>query len=75
MGARNHVLELRWESRSPMGRNNFEVRGTHCKVWRLSAMSYTKTAEPINLPFGLWTQVGGGSTIQSFARWRQGALM
>ena len=33
-------------------------------------------AEPINLPFGLWTRVGLGCTNSIvFARWRQCALM
>jgi len=41
----------------PTGRGNFGDRGAHCKVWGLSAMSCAKTAELIDLPFGLWTLV------------------
>ena len=41
----------------PMGRGNFGYRGAHCKVQGLSAISCAKTAEPIDLPFGLWTLV------------------
>jgi len=33
-------------------------RGAHCKIWGLSAVSCAKTAEPIDLMFGLRTQVG-----------------
>jgi len=29
----------------------------HCKVWALSAVNGAETAEPIDLPFGLWTRV------------------
>ena len=40
------------------------------------AMSCAKVAEPIGLPFGLWTQVGGGRTSSIvFARLRQCAFM
>jgi len=45
-------------------------RGTHCKV---SAVSCAKTAEPIDLPFGLWTRVG--QKKQKFNRIRQVAAM
>jgi len=30
----------------------------HCKVYGLSAVSCAKTAEPIEIPFGMWTPVG-----------------
>jgi len=33
-------------------------KGTHWKVWALSAVSCAKTAELIHLPFRLWTPVG-----------------
>jgi len=33
-------------------------RGAHCKVYAYSVVSCTKTAEPIHLPFRLWTRVG-----------------
>jgi len=29
-------------------------RVAHCKVWRRSLMSCAKTAEPIEMAFGLW---------------------
>jgi len=34
---------------------NFEG---YCEVWRLSAISCAKMAEPIELSFEMWTQVG-----------------
>jgi len=40
------------------GRGNFGERGSHCKIYGLSAVSCAKTAEPIDLSFGLWTRVG-----------------
>jgi len=37
---------------------NFEREvATHSKAYGLSAVSSAETAEPIDLPFGLWTQV------------------
>jgi len=39
----------------PMGMGNLGERGAYCKV---SAVRCAKTAEPITLPFGLWTWVG-----------------
>ena len=42
-----------------MGRGNFEGEGaSHCKVWGLSAVIYAKTAEPIEMPIGLWAWMG-----------------
>ena len=38
---------------------NFEEEGaTRCKVSRLSAVNGAKTAEPIEMPFGLSTRAG-----------------
>jgi len=48
-------------------------RGAHCKVYGLPAVSSAKTAEPIDLPFGLWTQVG--RSMHKFNRIRQLASM
>jgi len=31
--------------------------GAYCKAWALSAVSCAKTAEPIHLPFRLWTRM------------------
>jgi len=44
-------------------------RGAHCKLSALSAIKCAKTAEPIHLPFRLWTRVGGG--MHKFNRIRQ----
>jgi len=45
---------------------------TYFKVLGLFAVSYAKMAQPIDLPFELWTLVGEGSTSSLvFARWRQ----
>jgi len=41
-----------------MRRGNFGESVAHCKVYGLSAVSCAETAEPIDLPFGLWTLVG-----------------
>jgi len=42
-----------------MGRGNFEGEGaSHCKVQGRSAVSCAKTAEPIEMPFGLWARMG-----------------
>jgi len=51
-------------------------RGAHCKVYALFVVSCAKTAEPIHLPFRLWTRVVRRmhSSIL-FARWRQCALV
>ena len=55
MGPRNRVLhggpDQPWEGAI------FGERVAHCKVRALSAVSCAETAEPIDLPFGLWTRV------------------
>ena len=57
VGPRNHVLDGGQDH--PMGTGNFEGKGTfHCKVQGHSAVICAKTAEPMELPFGLWTLVG-----------------
>ena len=46
-------------SRYTMGRGNFAGKGaSHCKVWGHSVVMCAKMAEPIKMPFGLWTPVG-----------------
>jgi len=41
-----------------MARSNFEGDGAaHCKVWGRSAVSYANMAEPIEIPFLLWTRM------------------
>jgi len=43
-----------------MARSNLDGGGgaAHCKAWGHSAVSCAKTAELIEMPFGLRTQVG-----------------
>jgi len=42
-----------------MRSGSFEERnGRPIVKYRLSAISCAKTAEPIEMPFGMWTQVG-----------------
>ena len=53
VGPGNHVLDGGPDL--PMGRGNFfGERASHCKVWGYSTVICTKTAEPIELSFGLW---------------------
>jgi len=41
-----------------MGMGNFDEEGaTHCKVQGHSVVSCAKTAEPIKMPFGIWTRI------------------
>jgi len=40
-----------------MERGNFGEKRAPIVKYRLSAVSCAKTAEPIDLPFGLWTHV------------------
>jgi len=47
----------------------FGERGTHCKVQWLSAVSCENMAEPVDLPFGLWTRVG--QRMHKFSRIHQ----
>jgi len=52
------------------------LRGKRHPLWKLRALSVVKcakTAEPIDLPFGLWA-VGSTNSIV-FAEWRQCTLM
>ena len=47
--------------------------GRHCKVWGLSAVSCAKTAESIEMPFGMWIRAGPGNVldgVQIGANWR-----
>ena len=56
MGQRNRVL-LVDEIQIPVGRGILIGEGTaHFKVWLLSAVSFTKMAERIKMPFGIWTR-------------------
>ena len=74
VGARNHVLD--GGPGLPNRRGNFEAleEAAYCKLYGFSAVTCAKTAEPIEIPFGLWTRVGprkhvlGGAHIG--ATWR-----
>jgi len=46
------------EVQIPMGRGNFEGKGMPRHARRHSAVSCTQTAEPIEIPFELWSRVG-----------------
>jgi len=46
-------------SRSLMQRGNFGGKVMSGHVPRQSAMSCAKMAEPVEVPFGLWTRVSG----------------
>ena len=65
---------ITWGPNPPMGRAILrDKRANHCKVYAHSAVICAKTAEPINLLFGLWTQVG--RRMHRFNRIRQVAPM
>ena len=51
---------IRWGPYQPWeGAILRQERADRCKVYRLSAASCAKTAEPIEMPFGInWTRVG-----------------
>jgi len=58
VGPGNHTC---WGFRSPMGRGNFEGEGaSHCKVLGHSAVICAKTAEQIEMRFGLWAGMAQG---------------
>ena len=42
----------------PMQMDNFEGGAVHRKVYGHSTVSYAKTAELIEMPFGMWTLAG-----------------
>ena len=57
VGPRNHVLD----GGPDLPCTRAILRGigmTRCKVYEPSAMSCAKTAELIEMPFGVWTQMG-----------------
>ena len=46
-------------SRPPMEGAILRGEGaSYCKVWEQSAVNCAKTAEPIEIPFGLWSWMG-----------------
>jgi len=50
---------IRWGARSPWEGAILRGKGApHCKVWGHSAVPCAKTAEPIEMPFGLWAGMG-----------------
>jgi len=64
---------LHGTSRPPWEMAILVDRRPNCKVQALSAVSCVKTAEPIHLPFWLWTRVG--RRMHKFNRIRQVAPM
>jgi len=64
---------VRWGPDSPWEGVILVDRGAHCKVYGLPVVSCAKAAEPIDLPFWLWTQVG--RRMHKFNRIRQVVLM
>ena len=58
MGPGNHVLDGGPDR--PVGMGNFFAGegASHCKVQGHSTDICAKAAEPIEVPFGLWTQMG-----------------
>jgi len=73
VGPGNHLLSR--GSRSHHGKGQFRrAKGAcHCEVYGHSAVICAKTAEPIDMPFGLWTRVGRRK--HKFNRIRQMAPM
>ena len=70
VGPRNHALNgFRSPFRNRRGNFSGGKGAAHCKIQQLSAISCAKTAEPIEMPFGIWTPVGprkhvlGGVTL------------
>ena len=71
VGRRKHEFNRIWQM-APMCRISMLFARWHQCTRRYSAISCAKTAEPINLPFGLWTWVGQRSTCSIiFAKWHQ----
>jgi len=62
VGPRNHVLNGRpdppWEGAIFRGKG-----ASRCKVWGHSAVICTKTAEPKQMPFGLWAGIDCRSPV------------
>jgi len=56
VGSRNHVLDA--DPNIPMQRSNFRGEGMPGYARQHSVATPAKTAEPIEMPFGLWTRVG-----------------
>jgi len=51
-------------------------KGAHCEVWENFAVSCAKTAESIEMPFGMWTRVGSRKHLLDWgAHWRHLANM
>jgi len=69
---------IRWESRSPMGRGNFEGAKGHLIVKYRDTLrsSVQKTAESIEMPSGLWARMGRRNPVLDGSRspW-EGAIL
>jgi len=51
-------LCIRWGPDTPCKGAILREKGAaHCKIWERSAVSCTKMAELISMPFGMWTQM------------------
>jgi len=63
---------VRWGFRSPHAKGAvFTGKDIPRHAWRYSAVSYAKMAEPIEMPFALWTRVGPRKhVLRGGAPWR-----
>jgi len=71
VGPRKYVLDGGRDT--PCAREILRVKGaSHCKAYWPFAVSYPKkTAEPIEIPFGIWTWVGPRKLVLDIgAHWR-----
>jgi len=60
---------------SPMERGNFWEKGaSHCKVQGHSTVICAKTAEPIEMPFGLWARIDPRNYVLDGVHGCQGTL-
>jgi len=50
-------------SMSLVGMSNFEGEGRPIVKYRDTAVSCAKTAEPIEIPFGLWARMGPSNHV------------
>jgi len=62
-GPRNHVVD--WGPHPPWEGAILRGKGaSHCKVYGRSAVIREKTAEPIQMPLGLWARMGRRSHLR-----------
>jgi len=54
-----------------MRRGSFEGKGASCgEVVERSAVTRAKMAEPVEMPFGMWTRLGPRNHVFDGAHWR-----